>query len=116
VISSSIALTGLKGWCQRQLRHFPHFGLEHLRRSALSLSHRRQDEVTEELGVPILENRGIDPDSPDGAPAVGGYLHHASTGRGFDGPVGQFGLQLLKPALYLLAKLKELLKICHAFG
>ena len=35
---------------------------------------------------------------------------------GFDGAVGQLGLQLLKPALDLLAELKKLLEICHAFG
>ena len=29
---------------------------------------------------------------------------------------GQLGLQLLQPALHLLAELKQLLKICHAIG
>jgi hypothetical protein len=102
--------------CQWQLRDFPHFGLEHLRCPALGFSHRGQDQVTEELGITILKDRGIDPDSPDGATAIGSNLHHATTRRGLDGSVGQLGLQLLKPALYLLAELKKLLKICHAVG
>ena len=106
----------LERWCQWQLRHFPHFSLEHLRCPALRLRHGCQDEVTEELGITILKDCGINPDSPDGSPAVGGYPPHAATRRGFDGPVGQLGLQLLKPALHLLAKLKKLLKICHAIG
>ena len=34
---------------------------------------------------------------------------------GLDGTVSQLRLELLQPALHLLAQLKELLKICHAF-
>ena len=36
--------------------------------------------------------------------------------RGLDGATGELGLELLQPALHLLAELKELLEICHAIG
>jgi len=40
----------------------------------------------------------------------------AAARGGLDGTLGQFGLQLLQPALHLLAELKELLEVCHAIG
>ena len=50
----------------------------------------------------------------NGAAPVGRDPHQAAARRRLDGPAGQLGLKLLKPALHLLAELKELLKICHA--
>ena len=60
------------------------------------------------------EDGRVDHDRADRAAAVGRDPHHAAARRGLDGPTGQLGLQLLQPALHLLAELKELLKICHA--
>ena len=51
-----------------------------------------------------------------GAAAIGGDPHHAPARRGLDRATGELGLELLQPALHLLAELKELLKICHAIG
>jgi hypothetical protein len=51
----------------------------------------------------------------DRASAVGGHLDQAASRGGFDGSARQLGLQLLQPALHLLAELKKLLKIRHAF-
>jgi hypothetical protein len=82
----------------------------------LRLSHRGQHQLAEKLGVMILEHRGIDRDCAHGSATVGGHLHHAASGGGLDGPVGQLGLQLLQPALHLLSELKKLLEICHAIG
>jgi hypothetical protein len=64
----------------------------------------------------VLEDRRVDPDRADSAAPVRGDLDHTAARRGFDGPIGQLGLELLEPALHLLAQLKQLLKICHAIG
>jgi hypothetical protein len=39
---------------KRQLRHFPHLGVEHLGRATLSLGHRSEHQLAEEIGVAIL--------------------------------------------------------------
>ena len=59
---------------------------------------------------------GIDHDRSHRATAVGHDAHHAAARRGLDGATGELGLELLQPALHLLAELKELLEICHAIG
>jgi hypothetical protein len=97
-----------------QRRYLTHFALQHLGSPALSLRYRSQHEITEELGIVILEYPGIDPHCADCATSIRRHLDHAAAGRGFNGSAGQFGLELLQPALHLLAELKELLKICHA--
>jgi hypothetical protein len=99
-----------------QRRDLPHLGLEHFGRSPLGLGHGSEDQIAQELGVMILEDRRIDSNRPDGAPAVSGDFDHAAAGGGLDGATGQFALQLLQASLDLLTKLKELLKICHAIG
>jgi len=99
---------------ERQRRHLAHFSLEHLGRTTLGLGYRGEHQVAQEIGVMVLKDRRINRDPPHGAAAIGGHPDHATTGRGLDGAVGQFGLQLLQPALNLLPKLKELLEICHA--
>ena len=78
--------------------------------SATAASH----EIAEELGVVALEDGRIDDHRVHHAAAIGGDAHHAAAGRGLDRPAGELGLQLLQPALHLLAELKELLKVCHA--
>jgi len=90
--------------------------LKHLGCTALSLGDCGEYEVTQELGVVILEDSGLDRHRTYGAPAIGGYLDHAAAGRRFDGTVGQLALELLQATLHLLPELKELLKVCHAIG
>jgi hypothetical protein len=99
-----------------QLRHFPHLGVEHLGRATLSLGYRGEHQITEEIGVVVLEDDWIDRDRSDGTAAISGHLHHSAAGGGLDGASGQLRLQLLQPALHLLSQLKELLKIRHAIG
>jgi hypothetical protein len=98
-----------------ELRHLAHLGLQHLGGTALGFGHRSQDQITEELGVMGLENGGIDPDVTDSPASIGRHPDHTTPGRGLDGAACELGLELLQPALHLLAKLEELLKICHAF-
>jgi len=83
--------------------------------AALRLRHGGQDQVAQKLRVVLLEHGGVDLDRADHAAAVGGHPDQAAAGGRLDGPTGQLRLQLLKPALHLLAELKELLKIRHAF-
>ena len=115
VISSSIALTGQNGGANGSEGTF--------RISAWSSSAARRCASATAASTRSPRNSascswktaGIDRDRADGAAAVGGDPDHAAAGGGLDGPAGQLGLKLLKPALHLLAELKELLKICHAF-
>jgi hypothetical protein len=96
--------------------HLSHLGLEEIGRPALRFGHRTEDQIAQKLGIVPTEHGGVDDHRPHGSPPIGSDAHHAATGGRLDGPPRQFGLQLLKPALYLLAELKELLKVCHAFG
>ena len=89
--------------------------MQQLGRPPLGLGHSSQDEVTQKLRVVFLEDGRIDHDRMDRAPAVGGHPDQAAARGRFDGPARQLGLQLLQPALPLLAELKKLLKIRHAF-
>jgi hypothetical protein len=101
---------------KRQLGDLAHLSLKHLGGPALGLSYRGQHQLTEELGVVVLEDSGIDCYRPHGAPAISGDLYHATAGGRFNGTGGQLRLELLKAALHLLAQLKQLLEICHAIG
>ena len=101
---------------ERQRGHLPHLGLQQVGRAPLRLGHRGQHQIAEELGVVALEHGGIDDDRAHRAAAVGRDADHAAARRGLDRAAGELGLQLLQPALHLLAELKELLKICHALG
>jgi hypothetical protein len=105
-----------EGRCKRQLRDLPHFRLEHLRRAPLSLSHRGKHKLAQELGITVLEDVGVDGHGADGATAIGRDFDHAAAGGRFNGARSQLGLELLKPALYLLSQLEQLLEICHAIG
>ena len=62
------------------------------------------------------EDGRIDHHRAHGAPAIGRDPDHPAARRGFDGAAGELGLELLQPALHLLAELKELLEIRHAIG
>jgi hypothetical protein len=90
--------------------------LEQLGSPPLGLGHGGKDQVTEELRITAGEHGRVDHYRVDRAPSVRGHLDQAATGRGLDDPARQLGMQLLQPALHLLAELKELLKIRHAFG
>jgi hypothetical protein len=102
--------------CEGQLRHLPHLSLEHFRRPALSLGHCGEHQVAEKIRIVVLEHCRIDRHGPHRAPTVSRYSHHPAARGGLDGAVCQLGLELLEPALHLLTKLKQLLKICHTIG
>jgi hypothetical protein len=91
---------------QRKRRHFPHLGLERLPCPALALGDGRQDEVGQQLLVPSFERSAIDRQSPDSASTVQCHPDHPTTDLDFDCLIGQIPLQLLQPALHLLAQLE----------
>jgi hypothetical protein len=90
--------------------------LKHFSRTPLGLGDGRKHQVAQELRVAVLKNAGINPDGADCSSPIGGDLYHAATGRSLDRARCQLRLELLQTTLDLLAKLKELLKICHAIG
>ena len=116
VISSSIALTGQSGGANGSVGTF--------RISACSRSAARRCASATAASTRSLRNSASCPSKTagsmttdrHGAAAVGGDPHHPAAGRRLDRPAGELGLELLQPALHLLAELKELLKICHAIG
>ena len=61
------------------------------------------------------EGRWIDRDGTDGAPAISDDFDQPGPGAGFNSARCQFRLNLLQPALHLLAQLEKLLKIGHEF-
>jgi hypothetical protein len=100
--------------CKGQLRNFPHLSLQHFSGATLRFGYCCEYQFTEKLGVVVLKHCGIDRNGAYGAASVRRDFHHPPTRGGFDGTGGELGLELLQTALHLLAKLKQLLKICHA--
>ncbi len=115
VISSSIALTGQKGGANGSGGDLAHLGLQQIRGPALRFGDGGKHEVAQEFGVVPGEHGRVDDDRAHGAAAVGLDLDQAGARGGLDGTARQLGLQLLQPTLHLLAELKELLQIRHAF-
>jgi len=79
----------------------------------LALGDGRQDEVGQQFLVPSFERGAIDRQAPDGTSPVQRYPDHPTADLDFDRLIRQIPLQLLQPALHLLAQLEKLLKIGH---
>jgi hypothetical protein len=87
----------------------PHFRLHQVGGLALGLGDGAYDQVGQQLGVAALERLGINDDRAHPELSIDGGAHQSSTRAGLDGAAGQLNLELLQPALYLLAQLEELL-------
>jgi hypothetical protein len=98
---------------ERKWLHFPHLRLENILCPTLGLGHGRRYQIGQQLGIPLGERDRVNGDRANRSPAIGGHLHQARASGCLDGPGGQFSLNLLQPALHLLAQLEKLLKICH---
>ena len=61
----------------------------------------RFDQVGQELGITPLEGFGVDRQGAQQTPPVHPHAHQPRPGGGFDGAVGELGLQLLETPLNL---------------
>ena len=114
VINASMALTVSRR--RTAAGDLPHFRLQEVGRAPLRLGDRGRHQIAQKLGVVPREDGRIDHHRAHGAPAIGRDPDHAAARGGLDGTAGELGLELLQPALHLLAELKELLKVRHAIG
>src|SRR3990172_11165953 len=73
---------------------FAELFLIHLACAPLRLSHRRQHQVLDHLGVGPTQDTGIDLDTPDLPPTIHGGLDHSPAGRTRDRTLGQLALHL----------------------
>ena len=72
------------------------------------------DQIGQQLGITAGKGLGVDAHVTDVAAPIDRHAHKTAAGLDLEGPVGEFGLELLEATLPLLAELPHLLKVNHS--